>query len=270
VRLADEEHPMRVGTAAFIQSELAALQILSRASSNARSGSKSGSANDPFGDGFVGSSGAAGGASGYLASGALPDGANAIAAIKAMAQSSIFRNAAMGTADDQVRALVRDGKLAQLPALDESQWAKLSKSEQNIYGVVRTLQGMYDAQPKTIEQALSDHVKTVLDSYPDAIARMKDGLVSGALPANDGWNEMIARFEADLTAAQQGRMQIHAVTDAGLVRETGQFTVSGGEHGWSGSGESVQANIAALQSAYGTKNVLPGASPYFGAYVITW
>jgi hypothetical protein len=157
-----------------------------------------------------------------------------------------------------------------LPALSESQYASLSKAEQNIYGVVRTLQGLYDAMPKTIEQALSDHVKLVLDSYPEAIARMKDGLASGTLPASDGWNDVIANYETELAAAQQGRMQIHAVTDPGLVQEDAQFTVSGGEHGWSGYGESVQADIPALQSAYGTRNVLPGASPYVGAYVITW
>lgn len=264
---------MRVGGAALVQSELIALQILSSSSGGARSETSAGSSRAASAsDGFA-ASGASGGASAlltYSASGALPDGGNAIAAIKAMAKSSLFQNAAQGHADDQVRALVRDGKLAELPALDEAQYASLSKSEQNIYGVVRTLQGLYDAMPKTIEQALSDHVKIVLDSYPESIARMKDGLASGTLPASDGWNDVIANYEAELAAAREGRMQIHAVTDSSTVTATEEFSASGGEFGWSGRGVSVQADIPALQKAYGTKNVLPGDSPYFGTYVITW
>ncbi|WP_063682377.1 hypothetical protein [Bradyrhizobium stylosanthis] len=264
---------MRVGGAAQIQSELIALQILSRASSGAQSGP---SARSPLAasrdDGFTASSlnGGTGALQTYSASGALSDGGNAIAAIKAMAKSDAFRNAAQGRADDQVRALVRDGKLAELPALDETQWASLSKSEQSIYGVVRTLQGLYDAMPKSIEQALSDHVKTVLDSYPESIARMKDGLASGTLPASDGWTDIIANSEAELEAARQGRMQIHAASDSGMVTATEEFSASGGEFGWSGRGVTVHADIPALQKAYGTKNVLPGDSPYFGTYVITW
>jgi len=264
---------MRVGGAAQIQSELIALLILSRASGGAQSGS---SARSQFSaspdDGFAGlslSSGA-GVLQTYSASGALADGGNAIAAIKAMAKSSVFRNAAQGNADDEVRALVRDGKLAELPALDEAQWASLSKSEQNIYGVVRTLQGLYDAMPKSIEQALSDHVKIVLDSYPDAIARMQDQLSSVSPAEADLIKQNIAGYQGALEAAQQGRMQIHAASDSSLVTATEEFSASGGEFGWSGRGVTVHADIPALQSAYGTKNVLPGDSPYFGTYVITW
>ena len=264
---------MRVAGAAQIQSELIALQIMSRASDGAQPGSSARSrpAASPN-DGFAGSS-LSGGASTlqtYSASGALSDGGNAIAAIKAMAKSGIFQNAAQGNADDDVRALVRDGKLAELPALDEAQWASLSKSEQNIYGVVRTLQGLYDAMPKTIEQALSDHVKTVLDSYPESIARMQDQLSSVSPAEADLIKQNIAGYQAELEAAQQGRMQIHAVTDSSLVTATEEFSVSGGEFGWSGRGVTVHADIPALQSAYDTKNVLAGDSPYFGTYVITW
>jgi hypothetical protein len=264
---------MRVGGAAFIHSELTALQILSSASGGVRSEPSAGSQRAASAsDGFV-ASGSGGGASAlqtYSASGALPDGGNAIAAIKAMAKSSIFRNAAQGNADDEVRALVRDGKLAELPALDEAQWASLSKSEQNIYGVVRTLQGLYDAMPKTIEQALSDHVKTVIDSYPDAIARMQDQLSSVSPAEAELIKRNIAGYQEELEAAQQGRMQIHAESDSGMVTATEEFSARGGEFGWSGRGVTVHADIPALQKAYGTKNVLPGDSPYFGTYAITW
>ncbi|MCP3372548.1 hypothetical protein [Bradyrhizobium cajani] len=264
---------MRVGAAAFVQSELIALQILSSSSGGARSETSAGSSRAASAsDGFA-ASGATGGASAlltYSASGALPDGGNAIAAIKAMAKSSIFQNAAQGHADDQVRALVRDGKLAELPALDEAQYASLSKSEQNIYGVVRTLQGLYDAMPKTIEQALSDRVKFVIDTYPESIARMQDQLSTVSPAEAELIKKNIVGYQDELKAAQEGRMQIHAVKDSSLVTATEEFSASGGEFGWSGRGVSVHADIPALQNAYGTKNVLPGDSPYFGTYVITW
>ena len=264
---------MRVGGAALVQSELVALQILSSAAGGARSEPSAGSSRaTTTSDGFAtpSQSGSAGALQTYSASGALSDGSNAIAAIKAMAKSSAFRNAALGNADDQIRALVRDGKLAELPALDEAQWASLSKSEQNIYGVVRTLQGLYDAMPKTIEQALSDHVKLVLDSYPDAIARMQDQLSSVNSAEADLIKQNIAGYQEELEAAQQGRMQIHAATNSSMVTATEEFSASGGEFGWSGRGVTVHADIPGLQKAYGTKNVLPGDSPYFGTYVITW
>ncbi|WP_249143413.1 hypothetical protein [Bradyrhizobium liaoningense] len=226
----------------------------------------------PISDGFEGSNRASGAFSAlltYSASGALSDGTNAIAAIKAMAKSSAFRNAAQGSADDEVRALVRDGKLAELPALDEAQYAGLSKSEQSIYGVVRTLQGLYDAMPKTIEQALSDRVKSVLDTYPESIARMQDQLSSVSPAEAELIKQNIVGYQQELEAALQGRMQIHA-TDSSMVTATEEFSASGGEFGWSGRGVTVHADIPALQRAYGTKNVLPGDSPYFGTYVITW
>jgi len=267
---------MRVAGAAFVQSEAIALQILSRGPGNSSSRAGSSSRNSPLAapvdDGFAGSAPSSGASAlqTYSASGALSDGSNAIAAIKAMAKSGVFQNAAQGHADDQVRALVRDGKLAQLPALDETQYATLSRAERNIYGVVRTLQGLYDGMPKTIEQALSDHVKSVLESYPEAIGRMQDQLSSVSPAEAELIKQNIAGYQDELEAAQQGRMQIHATTNSGMVTATEEFSASGGDTGWSGRGVTVHADIPALQKAYGTKNVMPGDSPYFGTYVITW
>jgi len=132
------------------------------------------------------------------------------------------------------------------------------------------LQGLYDTMPKTIEQALSDHVKSVLDFYPDAIVRMQDQLSSVSPADAELIKQNIAGYQEELEAAQQGRMQIHTASDSSLVTATEEFSASGGEFGWSGRGVSVHADIPALQKAYGTKNVLPGDSPYFGTYVITW
>lgn len=195
---------------------------------------------------------------------------DAIAAVKAWAKSGLFRNAAKAVADDGVRALVRDGKLPDLPVLDEAQYDQLSDAEKNIYGTVSTLQGLYDGQPKSLEEALSKQVNAVLEGYPESIARMKSELASGKLPASDGWPGIIADYEATLAAAQSGKMQIHAVTDPSLVSGHDEFTVRNDGVGWSGSGVRTEADIPALQKLYGTQNVLPGSSPYIGSYVITW
>jgi hypothetical protein len=264
---------MRIGSAAVYQNDLAASQLLARAAALA---SKTDATKNSSGQAsLTGSSADLGGASAsplltYSAKGALPSGASAIALIQAMAKSSTFQNAARGTADDQVRALVRDGKIATLPPPSEFQAAGLSTAEQNIYHVVEGLQSLYDAQPKTIDGALADHVKLVLDTYPDNIARMKDGLASGTLPASDGWNDVIANAENELAAAQQGRMKITAIDDPSLVHTTNEFSVSSNGIGWNGRGTTTTADIPALQSLTGTKNVLPGGGPYTGSYVISW
>jgi len=193
-----------------------------------------------------------------------------MAAIKEWAKSDIFRNAAQGSADDGVRALARDGQLIQLPRLEPAQLEQLSDAEKNIYEVVRGLQGLYDYMPKSLSQALSEHVNSIIDTYPDNIARMKDGLASGTLPAEDGWDAIIARDESILAAAQQGKMQIHAVDDPALVQSKWEFTVTRDNFGWSARGTSVTANFPALYAAFDTKNVHPGTSPYIGNYVFTW
>lgn len=195
---------------------------------------------------------------------------DAMAAVKKWAKLDVFQSAANAIADDQVRALVRDGQLAQLPPLDEEQWNSLSEAEQNVYETVRSLQGLYDSMPKTLEQALSDHVNSILETHPDEIDRMKGGLASGTLKAEDGWESIVARYETELAAAQQGKMQIHAVNDPALVQTKNEFTVSRGAVGWSARGITVNANFPALYEAYDTKNVRPGSSPYVGDYVITW
>ena len=201
---------------------------------------------------------------------ATGEAAEAMAAVKQWAKSDIFRNAAQGAADDAIRALVRDGQLIDLPRLEPAQLDQLNEAEKNVHGVVRGLQGLYAAMPKSLPQALSDHVNSILEGYPDNIARMKEGLASGTLPAEDGWHELIVRDEAILAAAQQGKMQIHAVDDPTLVQSQWEFSVTGGDTGWSASGTSVSANFPALYTAFDTKNVRPGTSPYIGDYVITW
>ncbi|MDX2202752.1 MAG: hypothetical protein NW223_08375 [Hyphomicrobiaceae bacterium] len=196
-------------------------------------------------------------------------GADNIATVKTWAKLGQFQSAGRGVVDDQLRDLVKDGKLASLGALDEEQWSRLSSSEQNIYGLVRTLQGLYDGQPKSIEDALTRHVSQVLEGYPESIARMKEGVANGTLK-EASWPDIIAGYESELAAAQQGRMQVHAVDDPKLVSATNAFTVHNDGVGWSGSGVTVHADIPALQALYGTQNVLPGSSPYAGSYVITW
>lgn len=195
----------------------------------------------------------------------------AMAELKKWAKMDVFRNAAKAIADDEVRGLVRDGHLPLLPRIDDEQWNQLSTEEQNVYGTVSVLQGLYDAMPKTLDQALSDHVNSILEGYPEDIERMKNGLASGALKAEDGWEGIIAQREAELAAAREGKMQIHAVDDPSLVQTTNEFSVSrGASFGWSGRGITVNGNFPNLYEAFGTKNVVPGSSPYTGDYVITW
>lgn len=203
-------------------------------------------------------------------SGSTGGSANTLATIKEWAKLGQFHNAANGVVDDRLRELVKGGTLPSLDVLDESQWNGLSEGEKNIYGLVRTLQGLYDAQPKSLEEALSDHVKVVLESHPESIARMQAGLASGTLKAEDGWNDIIAGYQAELSAAQEGRMQIHAIDDPKLVSSTHEFSARFDGIGWSGRGVTTHADMPALQSLYGTQNVMPGSSPYFGNYAITW
>ena len=193
-----------------------------------------------------------------------------IAAVKEWAKSDVFRNAANAVADDQVRALVRDGKLSQLPSLDDDQLNQLSEAERNVYGTVRSLQGLYDSMPKTLDQALADRKTLVLEAYPDEIGRMRSGLASGSLKKEDGWEDIIASREAELAAARQGTMKIHGVNDSNLVQSKGEFTVTHDGNGWSARGITVNGNASALQETFGTKNMQVGSSPYTGDYVITW
>lgn len=202
--------------------------------------------------------------------GASGQASNGVAAVKEWAKSDLFRNAAKGVADDQVRAMVRDGKLAELPALDDQQLGQLSEEERNIYGTVRSLQGLYDAMPKTLDQALADRKKLVLEAYPDEIGRMRSGLASGSLKKEDGWEDIIASREGELNAARQGTMKIHGVNDPTLVQSKGEFSVARDANGWSARGMTVNGNGPALQQAFGTKNTQVGSSPYTGDYVITW
>lgn len=207
---------------------------------------------------------------GPSSSGAGMSSADAVAALRDWAKSGLFHSAAQGVADDAVRAAVKDGKLPTLPTLDDSAYAALSEPERKIYGVVSVLQGMYGWQPKSLADALSSHVDAVLESYPDAIARMQAGLSDGTLKEEEGWKVIIADYQQQLDAARSGTMQIHAGSDPGLVREIDEFTVHDDGVGWSGSALRVEADIPALQAKYGTSHVLPGASPYIGTYAITW
>lgn len=257
---------MRIGYAASNQSDLVALQLL-RASSQAKSGRGTGAGASPS-NGFTAS--ASNTLQTYAANGKLSGTSGTIDLIKTMAASDTFANAARGVVDDRVRELVRDGKIAALPPPKDFDPSGLSTAEQNVYHVVEGLQSLYNFQPKSLDEALANHVKTVVDSYPDMIARMKDGLASGTLPESDGWKDVIAKSEAELEAAQQGKMKITGIDDPSLVQTTNEFDVRFDGIGWSGSGTKTTANIPALQQLTGTKNVLPGGGPYTSSYVISW
>ncbi|QLH71257.1 hypothetical protein [Rhodopseudomonas palustris] len=262
---------MRIGSAASYHNDVAVLQLLSRSTSS--SGKAAAASSGGAGSGGwdpAGSSNAASSLLTYTAAGTLSGSAGTVSLLKTMAASSTFANAAKGVVDDQVRALVRDGKIATLPPPKDFDPSNLSTAEQNIYHVVQGLQSLYDIQPKTLDEALANHVKTIVDTYPEMIARMKDGLASGTLPESDGWKDVIAKSEADLEAAQQGRMKITAVDDPKLVQTTNEFTVRFDGIGWSGSGTKTTANIPALQELTGSKNVWAGGGPYTNNYVISW
>lgn len=223
-----------------------------------------------------GAGGGTGGGTGAGGAAALLDSGNAgitnptVATVRQWAKLDAFQNAAGGAVDDQLRAAVRDGQLPTLAKLQDGEWDQLSPEEQNVYGAVSTLQDLYGAMPKTMDQALADYKKVVLESYPDDIARMRSGLASGSLKAEDGWKDIIASREAELAAAQQGTMTIHAVNDPSLIQTTNQFTVSRDSNGWSGNGIKVDGNFEALASKFGAKNISIGSSPYTGDYAITW
>ena len=190
--------------------------------------------------------------------------------IRTMAGSAAFGAAAEGRTDDQVRALVRDGKLPAMPALDDSQRAQLSERELNVYEIVRGLQGLYDAMPKSLDDALARHVQGILDSYPESIARMKQGVADGSLK-EETWPGIIAGYEERLAAAREGRMRISAETDPRLVEGRSDFTMQRDAIGFSGSGQATTtSDWTALYAKYGTKNVEIGSSPYTPAWVITW
>lgn len=259
---------MRIGSAVSYQNDIAVLQLLSRSASATAKGTGQSSGGASFGG--LNTSGSASNLSTYTASGVLSGASGTVALIKAMASSSTFANAARGVVDDQVRTLVRDGKIAQLPLPKDFDPSTLSTAEQNIYHVVEGLQSLYGAQPKTLDDALASHVKNVVDGYPEMIARMKDGLANGTLPESDGWKDVIAKSEAELEAAQQGRIKITGIDDPTLVKTTNEFNVKLDGIGWSGSGTKTTANIPALQQLTGTSNVVAGGGPYTGSYVISW
>lgn len=56
-------------------------------------------------------------------------------------------------------------------------------------------------------------------------------------------------------------MKIHAVNDSDLVQSKSEFTVSHDSNGWSANGIMVNGNAAALQEAFGTRNMQVGSSP---------
>lgn len=190
--------------------------------------------------------------------------------IRSMARSSEFAAAAEGRTDDQVRALVRDGKLPAMPTLDDGQRAALSDRERNVYDIVRGLQGLYDAMPKGLDDALARRVSTILESYPESIARMKQGVADGSLK-EETWPTIIAGYEEQLAAAREGRMRISAETDPRLVQGRSDFTMQRDAIGFSGSGQTTTtSDWNAIVDKYGTKNVEIGSSPYTTGWVITW
>ena len=93
--------------------------------------------------------------------------------------------------------------------------------------------------PKSLDQALDEHVKTVLENNGETIARIKSGLADGSLKAEDGGNDIIAGFEDELAAAREGRMRIEAVNDERLMQGHMEFTAYKAGLGWAGAGLGV-------------------------------
>jgi len=172
---------------------------------------------------------------------------------------------------DKVRLLARDGKFADMATLSESDLALLSPEEKDLYKQIQSWKSYYDAQPQTTTDALNDYVQNVVQSYPESIARMKAGVASGELPESDGWNNVIAQYEKELAAAQQGKMKVQSVGQDNLIWETGSYGAKKNAFGgWEIKTPDVQANIPALQKLYGTENVVASSSASFGNYVIYW
>lgn len=190
--------------------------------------------------------------------------------VKALAKQGALQGAARGEVDDKLRELVKTGQLPVLKPIDGTDYMQLSPAEENVYGILRALQDLYGAMPKSLDQALNEHVANVLKNNPDTIARIKTGLADGSLKAEDGWNDLIAGFEDELAAAQHGRMRIQAVHDENLIKGHMEFNVTKSGLGWAGSGVGVETDDAGLLALTGAKHILPGASPYTDNYVISW
>jgi hypothetical protein len=202
---------------------------------------------------------------------AATTGDETVDAVKAMAKMPEFISAANGRADDAVRSLVRDGKVPQLPLhLTDAQAAQLSDREKTLFAIVQGLQGLYDAMPKSLDDALSQHVKQVIDGYPDMINQMKADIAAGRLPGEYG-EKQVSRYEAELAAARGGTMKITAETDTRLVRGISEFTMQRDAIGYSGRGQTTTtSDWNAITKKYGTENIQIGSSPYTTGWVITW
>lgn len=202
---------------------------------------------------------------------ASTSGDKTVDAIKAMARMPEFGSAANGRTDDTVRALVRDGKVPQLPLhLTDAQRDQLSEKEIDLFTIVQGLQGLYDAMPKSLDEALSQHVKQVIDGYPGMINQMNADFAEGKLPG-EYWEKQVSRYESELAAARGGTMKISAETDTSLVRGTSEFTMQRDAIGYSGRGQkTTTSDWNAITKKYGTENVQIGSSPYTPGWVITW
>jgi hypothetical protein len=204
---------------------------------------------------------------------AATTGDETVDAVKAMARLPAFAAAANGRTDETVRALVRDGKLPQMPLhLTDEQAAQLSDEEKTLYSIVKGLQGMYDAMPKSIDDALARHVKLVTDTYPDMIDRMRSGLADGSYRADlvEIAEQQITRYEGELAAARAGTMKITAETDTSLVGGISEFTMQKDAIGFSGRGQKTTSDWNGLINKYGTENIQVGSSPYTTGWVISW
>ncbi len=197
--------------------------------------------------------------------------AKTIKLIKDLAQQNDAEKSMQVDNGDKIRLLARDGKFDAIATLSDSDLALLSPEEKDLYNQIQSWKGYYDAQPQTTTDALDDYVQNVLQTYPESIARMKAGVASGELPETDGWKDVIAQYENELTAAQQGKMKIQSVSQQNLIWETGSYSLSKNAFGgWDMNTPNLQANIPALQKRCGTQNVCAGASSAFGNYVIYW
>uniref|UniRef100_Q07S49 Uncharacterized protein n=1 Tax=Rhodopseudomonas palustris (strain BisA53) TaxID=316055 RepID=Q07S49_RHOP5 len=202
---------------------------------------------------------------------AAATGDETVDAVKAMAKMPEFGSAANGRADDAVRSLVRDGKVPQLPLhLTDGQAAQLSDKEKTLFAIVQGVQGLYDAMPKTLDEALSQHVNQVIDGYPNMINQMKSDIVDGKLPG-EYWEKQVTRYESELTAAREGTMKITSETDTRLVGAKSEFTMQRDAIGYSGRGQTTTtSDWNSIINKYGTENIQIGSSPYTTGWVITW
>lgn len=197
--------------------------------------------------------------------------AKTVQKVKDIANTLGFNDGVGRIDPEKIRTMVSNGEIPPLAKLEQADIANLTPAEKDLYALIESWQNYYNAQPQTVDEALENYKKIVIESYPESITRMKNELASGKLDPKDGWEDVIASYESELSAATEGRMEIRTVNDPKLVYETGAYkSKQNAFGGWDLDTPNTQADIPALQKLCGTNNVCAGISPNFGAYVISW